>query len=84
MTNPTVHLNGTSRADLIEDYANMTSALREAERVLVAGSPNARDYYPQGPAAFSSAVKEHEARVAKIRSVREELEAVIDALLEAR
>jgi hypothetical protein len=44
-----------------------------ALRVMQEKGPNARDYYPQGDGVIRVAVAEHCARLAKLESVREEL-----------
>lgn len=77
---PTIHLNGTSREALLAELERASSALRHALDALVQASPNARDYYPQGPAAFTQAISEHEARCAKVRAVKDEIEAIAQTL----
>lgn len=53
---PTVHLNGTSRAELEEGYRNACEALKAAYDALAAATCNARDYYVQeDPEAYSNA-----------------------------
>lgn len=44
---PLVHLNGTSKQELIEQRANAIDALTEAGRQLAFAGPNGRDYYPE-------------------------------------
>jgi len=75
-TKPTVHLNGTSPTSLSEGYEAAVEAIRAAERTLADASPNARDYYPQGPGAFDVADDEHRARRLALAAVREDLEAL--------
>jgi hypothetical protein len=77
---PTVHLNGTSRDDLVEQIALAIHALHEAGRALAGTCPNGRDYYTQGPAAISKALEEHEARMRKVREVIAELETIGEAI----
>ena len=77
---PLVHLNGTSRAELLEGYSDAVRALHHAGRALAKAAPNARDYYPLGPGAFAKAADQHEARMAKLREVINELEAVAMAI----
>lgn len=72
-TKPTIHLNGTSAEALFASYADATNALREALRFLDEAAPNARDYYPQGDAAYRAAVTEHVSRVERLRDVLQEL-----------
>jgi hypothetical protein len=44
--------------------------------------PNARDYYPQGDDAFQQAVREHNARVRRLREVSDELYTIVEAVQE--
>jgi phosphoribosylformylglycinamidine (FGAM) synthase-like enzyme len=73
---PTVHLNGTSKRALIDGYADAALAIDEAARKLAAAAPNGRDYYVQEPGAINIAMDQHEARMRKLREVRDELEAI--------
>lgn len=74
LTKPTVHLNGTSRDSLRRQYEDAGVALNAAFRKLVEASPNAQDYYVQDCFAFASAQREHEDRLARIKSVYDEIE----------
>lgn len=73
MTKPTIHLNGTSATSLAEAYEKAATAVSAALEAVYEAGPNGRDYYPQGPAALRSATAEHEARLASLRGVRDEL-----------
>ena len=55
MVAPTVHLSGTSAAALLEGYEAATAAVTAACNALRDAAPNARDYYPQGPDAWTKA-----------------------------
>lgn len=77
MRMPTVHLNGSSRAALTDPLIDATKALYSAIEALEGASPNARDYYPQGPDAIREATSEHVARLQKLTSVRAELHAIL-------
>lgn len=68
MQKPLVHLNGSSKSDLAEGYHRAGTAIQAALEALQAASPNARDYYPQGPDAFSAARREHDARCESLRA----------------
>jgi hypothetical protein len=78
MIYPTVHLNGTSRNQLVEQYTSAYIALGDAVRVMCDNGPNGRDYYLQGPDAITTALAEHSARVDKIREVMAELMAIAE------
>jgi hypothetical protein len=41
-------------------------------------NPNARDYYVQGDSAFTQARKEHEARLAALKSVLADLNQILE------
>ena len=70
---PTVHLNGTSVHELESQLENAVHALNGALEALVQATPNPRDYYPQGAGAFQQAIKEHESRLERLRTVDAEL-----------
>jgi hypothetical protein len=77
---PTVHLNGTSKDALLEQFCDAIDAVHEAGKKLAAACPNARDYYPQGNEATSEAMRQHEARMLKLKSVADDLQAIAEAL----
>lgn len=76
---PTVHLNGTSRDALVGQYNDAAEAVYQAIRAMEQLDVNGRDYYPQGPTALSSAVREHRARIDLLCQVRRDLLAIADA-----
>jgi len=79
ITLPTVHMNGTSRKDLQEGYSN---AVLELENFIESWGRiefNARDYYVTD-GAWSRASDERDAMSAKLRDVREYLQAIQDHL----
>lgn len=59
MTYPTIHLNGTSLKELIQQTNDASMALQVAIKVLADMSPHGRDYYPQGPDAHAAALSQH-------------------------
>jgi hypothetical protein len=71
---PTRHLNGTSQKDIDDNYETMLAALREAIKVMEAASPNARDYYVQGPDAFGVAQAQHVNRILRVADVKNQVE----------
>lgn len=77
---PTVHLNGTSKDDLLEQVASAGDAVGRAIDALVLAQPNARDYYPQGSDAFSMATREHLARLAALETVKRELYELLERI----
>jgi hypothetical protein len=74
MTFPTVHLNGTSKKELLDQWRIAYLALHDARNALQLASPHGRDYYPQGPEVICAAQAEHRDRLAKIEAVMEELD----------
>ena len=80
LTVPTVHLNGTSREELLRQVQDAGQAVWQALDALAKASPNSRDYYPQGVAAYSAACGEHERRCRALRTVYHELTQVSEAI----
>jgi len=80
MMHPSVHLNGTSKQSLLDVYTGAGSALDGAMRALGECAPNGRDYYPQGPDALKQAIREHEARIADLETVRREVAQIVNQL----
>lgn len=76
MITPTLHANGTSAQSLCESYTAAYVAVDAAIDAICAGGPNGRDYYPQGEGAFLEAHTQHLARIERLTSVRDELEAL--------
>jgi hypothetical protein len=54
-TIPTLHLNGTGRTTLRDEYAAAYDALLKARDAFAASTLNGRDFYPQGPDAYYQA-----------------------------
>lgn len=79
---PTVHLNGTSRDALFEANVEAAGAIRRALAKLRDAAPNARDFYPQGPDAFATAQRQHNARAESLRAVLKDLESICEHLSE--
>ena len=80
---PVVHINGTAKQSLIDDICKAGGAVRAAMEALGQAAPNGRDYYPAGDAVFRQARAQHDARLAALRGVYDELSqlaAGVDAL----
>lgn len=82
LTYPTVHLNGSSKDDLVRQQRTARRALQTALDTLQQASPHGRDYYVQGPDALRKAMAAHEARIAKVQAVIKELSAIEMNLLD--
>lgn len=80
MQTPTIHLNGTSKEALLEQWEEAYNALRIAIEKLAAAAPNGRDYYPQGPDAFAKATEEHRERLRKLTTVHAELQELAETV----
>jgi hypothetical protein len=77
---PTVHLNGSSGSVLAERIKAAHGAISLAMEALAETAPNARDYYPQGDAAFAEADLEHRYRAQRLRDISVELIAIHEAI----
>jgi hypothetical protein len=75
---PTIHMNGTSREDLLRGYCDAIWTLVDAIEALGQTAPNGRDYYPQGPDACTVANQEHESRKRALMRVMSELQALAE------
>lgn len=73
ITLPTLHLNGTSAASLLEAHMVAIHALQGALEGLQGVIPNVRDFYPQGPGVYECAALEHAQRVRQLKTMIEEL-----------
>jgi hypothetical protein len=80
MVTPTIHMNGTAPDDLLEDAARAASAVSKAIEACQKAGPNARDYYPQGGAAWATAREEHLSRLTRLASVMEEYSVMAEKL----
>jgi hypothetical protein len=78
---PTIHLNGTSKDALFQQVCNAIDAVHAAGDALAQATPNGRDYYPQGQEAIYAAMRQHEARMTKLREVARELETIAQAIM---
>ena len=74
-TLPTIHLNGTGAQALFDEYRAAMKAVRVAAEALTSATCNARDFYPQGDAAWAQARDERADAFRKLQEVSEYLEA---------
>lgn len=70
---PAIHNNGTSAKDLCDGYEAAHAAINGAINALAATHPNGRDYYPDGPEAFSAARDEHFERMSRLAQIEGEI-----------
>lgn len=78
---PTVHLNGSHPDSLRLANRTASNAVRAAINALCEAAPHGRDYYPQGDGTFTEAQAEHQARVAALTAVYEDLRRIERSLL---
>ena len=77
---PSVHMNGTSKDELIRQNMDAYRAVETALDVLSKAAPHGRDYYPQNglnegvyDTPFILADQDHHDRLLKLASVRDDL-----------
>jgi hypothetical protein len=73
---PSVHLNGTGKTALLLGYNTARAALNLAIQSVQDTAPHGRDYYVQKDNPIQMAMREHAARLEKLRQVASELEAL--------
>jgi hypothetical protein len=81
---PTIHLNGTSADELLNQQRAVCDAACELLNILNAAAPNGRDYYPQGDDAIRAAMDAHNARMASVRKILSEAQEAALAILETQ
>jgi hypothetical protein len=77
---PTIHLNGTSKAALVDDLCEASAAIDAAYQSLKKCAPNGRDYYPQGPDALKAATDEHMGRLRALDAVKSDVDQFLIAI----
>lgn len=77
---PTVHLNGTGRKMLQDNYMAAYGALENAIEAFAAVEFNARDYYVQEDGAYIKAREERNKMFAHLERVNEYLVAHLEAV----
>jgi hypothetical protein len=80
---PIVHLNGTSRGELVEQRIEVGHKVREALKALAEAFPNARDYYLVD-GLLAKAREQHERRRLALQGVLNEMEAEVEQLVDGR
>lgn len=77
---PTVHNNGTSGQELLDQALEAAQALRKAQESLEGASPNARDYYTQGNLVFAAAQQHHKVRILRVQEIIDELMQIAESI----
>ncbi len=70
---PTVHRNGTSKAELLEQHSAAREKINDAIHTLRQAAPHERDYYVQEPNTYKEAAQQHRDRIQRLQSVYDEL-----------
>lgn len=68
---PQVHINGTSKSELVEELLKARHAVEKAAEALAEAAPNPRDYYHTGN--FKEAQKEYTARLETLHTLADTL-----------
>ena len=82
-TLPIIHLNGTSREELVDQLREVSRHLRRAGDALAAATPNGRDYYPGGPKLFQAARSEHRRRQVQLSDLKREIDTMALNILDS-
>lgn len=80
---PRVHLNGTSRGELVAQQRAVYEAAEALLDALRQATPNGRDYYPLGDEAFRRAREEHRGRMCQADAIKEVAGEIAQAILGA-
>ena len=70
MAKPALHMNGTSQADLFNQYLNAVLAIEAAIDAVGQAAPHGRDYYTQTPEDWQEAREEHEGTLIDLERMR--------------
>ena len=73
MIYPRVHLNGTSRKELLEQLESAGRAVIAARKALANSFPHARDYYVVSDSAYTQARAEWNVRLALLTTLRNDI-----------
>lgn len=76
MQMPMIHLNGSDRDTLAQQYIDAVYAMNDAIATVRQIDVNGRDYYPISDDASSIARKEHQARINALENIWRELTAI--------
>jgi hypothetical protein len=80
MLAPMIHLNGSPQERLLDAAISAGEAVLQAIVAVTGVAPNGRDYYPLGDAAHGEALTAYRGMLAKLESVKAELDALAAAI----
>ncbi len=69
---PIVHMNGTSRQELLQLRKDLYRAIGQAQHALAEMSPNGRDYYPE-KGRLQKAIDQHARRHNMLHDLKAEI-----------
>lgn len=69
---PILHLNGSGRDNLRDQFKTLYRAARDLENLMCQNGPHARDYFPLGDGAFLAAREQHVQRLQAIQQLVED------------
>ena len=69
---PIIHMNGTSRQELIDQRTAVLDTIRATLTALGKMSPNGRDYYPV-PGLWDLADQVHGTRIYRLKEIHDEI-----------
>ena len=70
---PTIHPNGDTAKTLIEQLLTVRNATVSVMGALKSAAPNARNYYPQGDMAFTTAKSQYRRRMDALLNIQDEI-----------
>lgn len=70
---PSLSLHGTGSTELSQSALSARDGVRKLANAVDAASPNPRDYYPAGDAAFPAALEAHNACLAAVTGLADDL-----------
>ena len=77
---PTINMNGTPKARLIDNLVDALEALRAAQKAVGETMPNGRDYHMQGPDAINRATAQHVNRIKMLEQIQSELTHIAESI----
>jgi hypothetical protein len=80
ITIPVVHMNGTSRAELLDQARKAHEAAENLRAALRAMTPHGRDYYPKGNQLINTALDQHHNRLIRVEAIQEEIEKIWEGI----
>lgn len=82
---PSIHLNGTSKEELLNQVKENALAISSTIETLQHNRPHGRDYYPQNRTAdiydaYRKASEEYEARITSLKTMYQDFVALFNAI----